>query len=277
MTAHQRYIQYRKDELYHYGVPGMHWGHRRYQNKDGSLTPLGRQRQFLLERRRVTNSISNDIPRMQHLPPKKAEVKRRGKLADTEAEMCIKLAIEARRKAKEVEPIITTDVVNAVSSSGSKMYGLENRMKQATSLAAKIGSDAKEDGVSFEKAVSGIRDCIRYTSVSDNNNFVDSYRKTKENLQSLGYQETRCKNFFKMYKNGEVQHKSIQCTYKNPNGYEFEIQFHTPESQTVKELKLPLYNERRRAGLSESRKARLEKEMHELAEQVPYPRGVFDL
>ena len=31
------------DELMHYGVKGMHWGIRRYQNKDGSLTPLGKE------------------------------------------------------------------------------------------------------------------------------------------------------------------------------------------------------------------------------------------
>ena len=30
------------DELLHYGKPGMKWGKRQYQNKDGSLTPLGR-------------------------------------------------------------------------------------------------------------------------------------------------------------------------------------------------------------------------------------------
>ena len=31
-------------ELYHWGIKGMHWGVRRYQNKDGSLTPAGRKR-----------------------------------------------------------------------------------------------------------------------------------------------------------------------------------------------------------------------------------------
>lgn len=33
-----------KDELRHHGILGMHWGIRRFQKKDGSLTPAGKKR-----------------------------------------------------------------------------------------------------------------------------------------------------------------------------------------------------------------------------------------
>lgn len=37
------YILTPSGEPYHYGIKGMKWGVRRYQNKDGSLTPAGKR------------------------------------------------------------------------------------------------------------------------------------------------------------------------------------------------------------------------------------------
>jgi len=36
----------RPDEIWHHGIKGMHWGIRKYQNEDGSLTEAGKKRYY---------------------------------------------------------------------------------------------------------------------------------------------------------------------------------------------------------------------------------------
>ena len=66
-------------------------------------------------------------------------------------------------------------------------------------------------------------------------------------------------------------HKSVQSTFSDKDGNIFELQFQTPSSQAAKELKLPLYEERRKSNISESRAKELEASMRDLAEKVKDP------
>lgn len=272
--------------LAHHGIKGQKWGVRRFQNLDGSLTPAGKKRygewkpskkSFRSETKAVIARASNKVKPFEAKPIDEEETAKRGLLDETENKRCISLAENIFSKASKEEPKITGDIIDSANKTGSKMYGLDYRLKQPTSLAAKIGADAKEKDLSFEEASKGIKDSVRYTVLSDTDHYTDNYNALKNELLEKGYSEVRFKNYFEKYRNGEVKHKAIQCTYRSPDGFDFEVQFHTPESQAVKELKIPLYEEIRKQGVSTERKERLEKEMQDLAERIPDPPGVYDI
>ena len=154
------------------------------------------------------------------------------------------------------------------------MYGLEYRLKQPTSIAGKIASDAKEKNISYKEAANDIKDSIRYTSVSNTKNFVKNYTAIKTDLEKKGYSEIKCKNYFDSFKQGKVMHKAVQSTFRDKSGNVFELQFQTPSSQAAKELKLPLYEERRKVGINEVRAKELESGMLYLANRVKDPKDI---
>lgn len=48
-------------ELYHHGTPGMHWGVRRYQNTNGTLTRAGMKRfKKVSKSKRESRKVTND-------------------------------------------------------------------------------------------------------------------------------------------------------------------------------------------------------------------------
>ena len=263
--------QLEESYLMHYGVK-MKSGRYRYGtgNRPYQHTPYPTKK-FKAAEREVRNNLSNDYGEFEVEPfnRKKAEQRAGSKILIDPY-----VSEEYFSAARKREPQITRDIINSVSKTSAKMYGLKNRIKQPTSLAGKIGSDANEKGIGLRDAANGIKDAVRYTAVSEDKDFVKNYKKIKRDLESKGYKETKCKNYFEQYRQGKVMHKAVQSNFANKNGYEFEVQFQTPASQAAKELKIPIYEERRKSGISKERALELEQQMRDLADHVSDPPGI---
>ena len=65
------------NELYHFGVKGMKWGVRRYQNKDGSLTKAGRKKMAKLDKeysKLIGQKRNTESPNTSSSPTKKKKL-----------------------------------------------------------------------------------------------------------------------------------------------------------------------------------------------------------
>lgn len=47
------------NELYHHGIKGQRWGVRRFQNKDGTLTNMGRNRRTMNDVNDIVNTMDS--------------------------------------------------------------------------------------------------------------------------------------------------------------------------------------------------------------------------
>ena len=82
-----------------------------------------------------------------------------------------RLASSIHKKAIKKEPKITKDIKDAISKTDALSYGLENRLKTEESIDRKLKTGKMD-----------IKDAVRYTAVSNDNNFVSNYKKIKKSL-----------------------------------------------------------------------------------------------
>lgn len=143
-----------------------------------------------------------------------------------------KQMIDTYVKSIKQEPEITRNLQEALSETGMKFVGFENRAKSPKSFSDKLrGKPADEH----------VYDNIRYTlSYSGTDDII----KAQKRLQDMGYEVVKQSNYWLKLNSS---YKGINTNVRTPDGTVIEIQYHTPEDLEVKEKNHPYYEEQREA------------------------------
>lgn len=117
-------------ELYHHGIKNQRWGIRRFQNKDGSLTPAGKKR-YNSEASDAAAKIKaiNDRTKAQ-IRAMKEQNYYKAKIAKAEAAAAAKIAkAEARYKKKENTQKKISEMTDEEINSRINRIQLENKLR----------------------------------------------------------------------------------------------------------------------------------------------------
>lgn len=141
------YNSYDPYELTHWGIKGMKWGVRRFQNKDGSLTIDGGKRYNGADYK-PRKSIGEKISDHRKASKQKANLKkaREAKAAKKETEEKAKAAAEQRKKDVESGKIRAKDMTQEELNSRIERMNLEKRYQQLrleTDPSSKSVNEAK--------------------------------------------------------------------------------------------------------------------------------------
>lgn len=175
------------NELYHHGIKGMKWGIRRYQNKDGSLTPAGQKRRAKLESKleKLTGSKKDTDVAMTNRKKSLNEMTDDEVRAYTNRMQLEKNYRDAERNLAAVTPqkiskgqkfmnTVMNDMIKpALANSGRK--ALESMMDQAVKKATK----GQADGDSIE-ALTKVRDKLKLKAEIDKYKHPEKYMSEED-------------------------------------------------------------------------------------------------
>lgn len=195
-------------ELQHHGIPGMKWGIRRYQNKDGSLTAAGKKRyekelaklkeeQRILNNKKKTQAKLDKLAAMRKsLDETKAELGETSKIENVKEKVKeLKADKPSKRKIKsmsdeEIQARINrldlekkyADLISKPKEQKqvNKGESFASKLIQDAIIPAAIGSGKKALGVVFDKLANKVLGLDKQPEKSEAEKFKDKLSALKD-------------------------------------------------------------------------------------------------
>ena len=137
---------YGEDFIAHHGTKGMHWGQRRYQNPDGSLTPAGRKR-YMKNNRFRQKYLREQAKRLEEERRKSETAKQRHdrimKSSNAEEILKNKDLLTTEELKERINRIKTEqELASYIKQKPTKMDKAKKYMDNAITIADKVGKFA---------------------------------------------------------------------------------------------------------------------------------------
>lgn len=160
-------------ELYHHGIKGQHWGVRRFQNSDGTLTALGKIRYGRSSpQRKQHNEI---LAQRKREAEEKKETEKR---ANFEKEKARVLNVGTAKEVLELKPYLTTQ----------ELQQAVNRIDATAKLNAQAAKDAQATFNKIDQTIAKVGKMNNWVTTGINigknaktiKDFVEKAMKEKE-------------------------------------------------------------------------------------------------
>jgi hypothetical protein len=185
-----------------------------------------------------------------------------------------RLADRLAARARALEPSVSALLGDIAAEVGGRLAGFEHRFKERRSLLRKIRKEL-HDHPGWEPKDIAIDDALRYTiEVGDSppGRHARAIRAALARFEAAGHRVARVKNYWPRGDN----YSGVNSILVAPDGFSWELQFHTPESYRVKNRDRILYEEMREVETTPARKRQLYREMTAPWDRVPIPQRMLE-
>lgn len=199
----------------------------------------------------------------------------RGTTAATEAPLTVETyAARLIAQARHHEPSVTPLLLSLADEVGGEMVKLEHRFKTRESCERKIRAALAEDPTATVESIE-IHDALRYTMRVDDTppgRHVEAIRRTLAALEEAGHSVAWLKNYWPPDDN----YSGVNTVMNAPDGFPWELQFHTTESLRVQAETRASYEELRRVDTPVDRQRELFDAMTRAWNEVAIPEGILE-
>ncbi|MBO5069462.1 MAG: minor capsid protein [Roseburia sp.] len=169
-------------------------------------------------------------------------------------------------KALRAELEISKTVKSIADMHEMDMAGFEYRLKGKDSFLRKIRSNYDPAGNVYE-----VKDIIRFTYTADPQYLAEKTLKCIDAYAEKGYNTIEVKNYWLNRRN---PYNGINTVLKTPDGQKFELQYHTPESYSVKDSMHADYEKWRVLDPASEEAKAMRKKMFEQSQGMQVPEGI---